>query len=55
MTGKELKIWLVTHGYTQSTLATALNVHVNTINNYCRSSVPVVVQMALKTLEIKHV
>ena len=40
MTAHDLKIWLVTHGYTQKTLAEALGVTVGTMNNWCNNRPP---------------
>lgn len=49
MTTQDFKIWLVTNGYTQVTLAKRLNIHANTISNYCvTGGFPTVFKLALK-------
>ena len=47
MTGHELKIWLVTHGYTQKQLATALRVMEKTVNTWANGTPPYWLQFAL--------
>lgn len=51
MTTHEFKIWLVTHGYTQASLAKALGITEATICTYNRNGrYPVLFQLALKGL-----
>ena len=40
MTAHDLKIWLVTHGYTQKTLAEALGVTEKTVNTWANNRPP---------------
>lgn len=52
MTVHEFKIWLVTNGYTQKSLAKRLGITERTITNYVTAGrFPVVFQEALKGLE----
>ena len=50
MTAHELKIWLVTHGYTQKTLAEALGVTVGTMNTWANNRPPQWLEFALDGL-----
>lgn len=53
MTVQEFKIWLVTNGYTQRSLAERLNISDRTISNYVSSGTfPTVFVMALKGIEL---
>lgn len=52
MTGKELKIWLLSNNLTQQDLAEMLDVSRPTVNKWCNmSTIPVTVALALKTIE----
>lgn len=47
----DFKIWLVTNGYTQTSLANKLNITDRTISNYCKNeSFPIVFKLALQSL-----
>jgi len=50
MTAHDLKIWLVTHSYTQKQLAMALGVTDKTINTWANSKPPHWLQYALNGL-----
>jgi transcriptional regulator with XRE-family HTH domain len=51
MTTLDFKIWLVTNGYTQLSLAKQLNITDRTISNYCTSGrFPIVFELALQSL-----
>jgi transcriptional regulator with XRE-family HTH domain len=51
MTTLTFKIWLVTNGYTQLSLAKQLNMTDRTISNYCSAGrFPLVFELALQSL-----
>lgn len=51
MTKHDFKVWLVTHGYTQASLAEALGITTQTIATYNKNGrYPVLFQLALKGL-----
>ena len=51
MTGHELAIWMVTHGYSNVRLGLALDITAHTICKYKRLRPPRWLPLALKTLE----
>ena len=52
MTKQQFKIWMLTHGYTQETLAVAMGITTNTISTYNRNGrYPTMFLLALKGLE----
>lgn len=51
MTTLDFKIWLVTNGYTQLSLAKQLGMTDRTISNYCTNGrFPIVFELALQSL-----